>query len=202
MEMNDRIKYLRERSGLTQEELGEKLGVKKAAINKYETGKVENIKRATIEKLADIFEVSPSYIMGWETEVIPYKPTNQIPILGSVRAGVGGYVCEELIGYEEAHMPNCSSDTHFYLKVKGDSMEPKISEGNLALIKKQDDVESGELGIVLINGDEGVIKKIIKKDDSIELHSFNPYYPPRVFKGKELENVKIIGKVVMTLANW
>ncbi|CEO32943.1 helix-turn-helix domain-containing protein [Paraclostridium sordellii] len=66
MEMGELIKNLRIEKGLTQEELGNLLGLKKAAINKYENGRVENIKRSIIQKMAEIFDVSPAYLMGWE----------------------------------------------------------------------------------------------------------------------------------------
>ncbi len=68
MKMGDRIKYLREPMGMTQEELGEKLGVQKSAITKYENGVVENIKRSTIKNMARIFEVSPCYLLAFDNE--------------------------------------------------------------------------------------------------------------------------------------
>lgn len=66
MTVGERIKLLRTSSNMTQEELGEKLGVKKAAIQKYESGSIINLKMDTIELLSQIFDVSPSYIMGWD----------------------------------------------------------------------------------------------------------------------------------------
>lgn len=66
MEIGKRIKMLRNSIGLTQDELGEKLGVKKAAIQKYESGGIINLKIETINKLAEVFEVTPAYIMGWD----------------------------------------------------------------------------------------------------------------------------------------
>lgn len=126
----------------------------------------------------------------------------KLDIIGSVRAGVGGIAYEDNMGTEYAYTVNASKETHFYLKVKGDSMEPKISEGDLALVKKQSDVESGDLAIVLVNNEEGVIKKVIKKPTSIELHSFNPYYPTRVFAYEEMNSIKIIGKVIKIISSW
>lgn len=126
----------------------------------------------------------------------------KLDIIGSVRAGVGGIAYEDNMGTEYAYTVNASKETHFYLKVKGDSMEPKISEGDLALVKKQSDVESGDLAIVLVNNEEGVIKKVIKKPTSIELHSFNPYYPTRVFAYEEMNSIKIIGKVLKIISSW
>lgn len=61
-----RIKELRTLSGMSQEELGRRIGVQRAAVNKYEKGSVTNIPIAAVEKIANVFEVSPSYILGWE----------------------------------------------------------------------------------------------------------------------------------------
>lgn len=66
MQMHERLKALRESKGLTQEQVGEVLGVKKATINKYEQGEIQNIKRSNIKKLADLFGVSPTYLMCLE----------------------------------------------------------------------------------------------------------------------------------------
>lgn len=126
----------------------------------------------------------------------------ELDIIGTVRAGVGGIAQEDVIGHEYAYTVNATKETHFYLKVKGDSMEPKISEGDLALVLKQSDVDSGDLAIVLVGEEEGVIKKIVKKPNSIELHSFNPYYPTRVFVGKEMAYIKILGKVIKIISSW
>lgn len=90
----------------------------------------------------------------------------------------------------------------FYLRVVGDSMEPSITEGDLALIRKQDDVESGELAAVVINGEEGTLKRVIKKDGALILQAFNPAYPPRVFTGTDINTVRIAGKVIRTEKEW
>lgn len=126
----------------------------------------------------------------------------KLSIVGTVRAGVGGAAIEDEIGTEYAYIDNASKETHFYLKVKGDSMEPKISEGDLALVKRQSDVDSGNLAIVLVNGEEGVLKKVIKEPNLIKLVSFNPYYPDRKFEGKEMEKIKILGKVIKIISSW
>lgn len=211
-----RFKSLRKEKGYTQKELAEVFnkkydkGFSESAISQYENNK-RRPELNILESWAEFFDVSVDYLLCKtdnpksnlvDLEVESYTPTTKLPILGSVRAGVGGFAYEEQIGYEEAYMSNCDPETHFYLKVKGDSMEPRIKEGDLALVKRQSDVECGELAIVLVNEEEGVIKKVIKKENSIELHSFNLYYPPRVFEGKEMQNVKIIGKVLRTMSIW
>lgn len=203
IEIGNRLRILLEDNNMSQSELAKKMNTTTATISRYITGKRQP-KGEVVAKMASLLNTSSDYILTGETDLntTPYYPTPKLPILGSVRAGVGGFAYEEQIGYEEAYMSNCDPETHFYLKVKGDSMEPRIKEGDLALVKRQSDVECGELAIVLVDGEEGVIKKVIKKENSIELHSFNLYYPPRTFEGKEMARVKIMGKVLRTMSIW
>lgn len=126
----------------------------------------------------------------------------ELDIIGTVRAGVGGIAQEDVIGHEYAYTVNATKETHFYLKVKGNSMEPRIKEGDLALVRRQSDVDSDDLAIVLVDNEEGVLKKVVKKPNSIELKSFNPYYPTRVFAGKEMDSIKILGKVIKIISSW
>lgn len=86
---------------------------------------------------------------------------------------------------------------YFYLKVQDDSMKPKILRGDMALVKKQCDIDNGKLAIVCINGN-GIVKKVIKTENTIELHSFNEDYPTIIFSGVAIKDLKIIGKVIAT----
>lgn len=205
-DLQSRLKILRKEFNYTQKDMGRLLNITPSAYGFYEQGR--NTPTIDIlEKMANLFSVSIDYLMGNDDirlkNEVKIDSVVKVPVLGSVRAGVGGLAVEEVIGYEYAfNLPADASD-YFYLKVKGDSMEPKISEGDLALVKKQCDVESGELAIVLINGDEGVIKKVIKTENhTVELHSFNAYYPARIFSGAALQDLKIIGKVINTTKQW
>ena len=202
------IKELRTKHNLTQEELGAKLGVKKSAINKYENGSVENLKRSTIQKLSEIFNVSPIYIMGLEDTSIdwlsengtPAGEFNLLPIYGVVYAG-NGMLEEDILGYEIADH-QYTSEEHFYLQVKGDSMQPHINEGDLVLVRKQTSVDSGDVGIFAVDEEEGVVKKVIYDKAFIELHSFNPYYPVRRFADEDVLLVRVIGKVIESKRKW
>lgn len=205
-DLQSRLKILRKEFNYTQKDMGKLLDITPSAYGFYEQGR--NTPTIDIlEKMANLFSVSIDYLMGNDDirlkNEVKIDNVVKLPVLGSVRAGVGGLAVEEVIGYEYAfNIPTDASD-YFYLKVKGDSMEPKISEGDLALVKKQCDVESGELAIVLINGDEGVIKKVVKTENhTVELHSFNPYYPVRTFSGAALQDLTIIGKVINTTKQW
>lgn len=205
----DRLKSLRKFSNYTQKELGEKINVSGRVIGYYESNDRFPDKE-TLTNIADFFDVSIDYLLGRtnikkESEVvdkIEIDTIAKVPVIGTVRAGLGGIAEEELIGYEYVYNNLKAIKDCFYLKVKGDSMEPRIAEGDLALVQKQSDINSGDLAVVIVNGDEGVIKKVIKRENSIELHSFNPYYPIRIFRGEELEIVSIMGKVLETKRSW
>ena len=100
---------------------------------------------------------------------------------------------EELLGYAQAAY---DPETHFCLMAYGDSMAPKINDGATVIIHRQEDIESGEIAAVIVDGEEGTLKRVVKHDNSITLISINPAYEPRVFVGKEMNRVRIVGKAV------
>lgn len=200
MNMGERIKQLRQEKGLTQEELGKYLGVKKAAIMKYEKGNVKNIKRSAIEILSNLFDVSPSYLMCLEDSKLDKYGNTVVPIniLGVVKAGYDYLAEENIIGTVdvEGHLVGNGED-YFALKVKGDSMSPVFLEDDIVIIKKQNDCENNEFAVVIINGDEGTLKRVKKTDSSILLQPLNPAYEPLLFTKEEVLSipVSIIGVV-------
>ena len=134
-------------------------------------------------------------------ETLPYTPPRaQIPVIGSVRCGPGGLALEEPMGTEGADVAN--AEDYFYLRAEGDSMEPQVFAGDLVLVHKQPDVESGEVAVVVLNGDEGMLKKVIKKNGAVILQSYNPAHPPRVLIGDEISALRIAGKAVQLLRKW
>ena len=197
MNMGDRIRELRLQKGLTQEELGNYIGVKKSAIRKYEKGSITNLKKNSIEILANLFNVTPSYLMCMDSNDELNNAVISIPLLGTVKAGYNYLAQENIIGYE--NIDNVSNkDDYYALRVTGDSMEPLFSDGDVAIVHKQDDFESGNTCIILINGDEATVKKVVKVEDGIDLIAMNPYYPKQHFSSTDIRQkpVKIIGKVV------
>ena len=200
--VGDYIKSLRKSKGLTQEELGNMIGVKKAAVQKWESGMVQNLKRNTIKQLSDIFEVSPASFIDNDdpiesnATILPQEKIRMIPVYESVSAGFGAYADNYILEYiplfissdEEAHNTLC-------IKVQGNSMYPKIEDGDSIQVLKQDWCEPGQVAIVLIDGENAVVKKVEYDKSSITLLSFNPEYAPRVFKGAERDRLKILGIV-------
>lgn len=122
----------------------------------------------------------------------------QIPVLGEVAAGVPIFASENYIDYEVISNEMAKSGSCFGLKIKGDSMSPRIMEGDTVIVRQQDDAESGDIVIVLVNGDSATCKRLMKYQEGISLISFNPAYEPMTFTNKEIldKPVKIIGKVI------
>lgn len=200
MEFKDILRKLRTEKGLTLQQVADYVGLQKAAIYKYEHGLIVNPKRSLIEKLATLFQVSPSYLLGVTDEQHPQSVTSvRIPILGRVVAGIPLEAITDIEGYEEITPKMASLGEYFALKIRGHSMEPQILDNDVVICKCQSDVESGNIAIVLVNGDEATCKQIKKSPEGVTLIGFNPVvYPPHFYSNKEIETlpVNVIGKVV------
>ena len=198
----NRIKELRKEKGLKQTELAAILNVTQGALSSWETGRYD-IGNDDLKKLADFFDVSADYILGRDdiTKLSGYigkiVENKKIPIIGSVKCGQNGLAFEDIEGY--VNVDDDLTGEIFALRCKGDSMKfEDIKEGDIAIVRRQDDVECGELAVVIINGDEGTLKKVRKFEGGIILEAANPDYPPRIFTGEDLRKIKIVGKVLET----
>ena len=121
------------------------------------------------------------------------NPVAPVPLLGAVKAGYNYLAQENWIGTVdvETNLVGDGKD-YFALKVKGDSMAPVFIEGDIVIIKKQNDCESNEYAVVIINGDEGTLKKIKKTDNGIILQPLNPAYGPVMYTKEEMKTIPII----------
>ena len=208
MDIGEKMKNRRIELGLSLEAVGDIVGVGKSTVRKWENGFIKNMGRDKIALVAKALRVTPGYLMGWEDapavpglDTLPYTPPRaMVPIIGSVRCGSGGLALEEPQGYEGADVAN--AEDYFYLRATGDSMEPDVRAGDLVLIHKQPEVESGELAVVVVDGEEGMLKRVILKPGAVILQSSNPAYPPRVFIGDEAQLVRIAGKAVQSIRKW
>lgn len=216
MTMYERIKMLREKYGMSQQELAEKVGFKTAsAVNKIELG-LRDLNQTKIMAFAKALHTTPAYLMGWDDIAVTDEEygkmvraaggvnAKKIPVLGKVVAGIPIDAVEEILDYEEISPEMARQGDFFALQVKGDSMEPKFSDGDVVIVRKQEDVDSGDIAIVLVNGDEATIKKLQKFDGGINLVPSNQSYPVLTYSYKDIEQlpVRVIGKVVELRAKF
>ncbi|MBQ7794761.1 MAG: helix-turn-helix domain-containing protein [Clostridia bacterium] len=198
------IAQKRREKGLTLDEVGARVGVTKSTIQRYEAGLIGTPKQAVLESIARTLSIEPSILTGKKTSVPAnaelYYPNEQkiaVPILGKVSAGAGAYAdSNNILGYimEERSRLTASED-YAYLLVQGDSMYPEFKDGDKVLIQCTPSAESGDYAVVMVDDDNGVVKKIEIGTDYITLHSVNPMYPPRKFEGKDMLRIRIFGIV-------
>lgn len=201
--MNRRIKERRLALNLTQEELAQRLGLQKSAIAKYESGRVENIKRSVLAKMAEILECSPTYLMGWDDEqpsipsypnVFPLQRT-RIPLLGEIACGEPIF-CNE--GRESYIAAGTDIKADFCLKARGDSMTgARILDGDIVFIQRDVPIEDGQIYAVVID-DEATLKRVYydAEDHMLQLVAENPAYKPLIYTGEKLDHVHILGKAI------
>lgn len=197
MNIGNYIKKLRTESGFSQEELGRMLGVQRAAVQKWECGTVKNLKRDTIKKLSEIFNVPPSSFIDTEymtyDNVIAFPKMNHIPLIGTIACGTPILATENLDG--EVTVPE-DIDADFALRCKGDSMiDARIHNGDIVYIRQQPTVENGEIAAVLID-EEATLKRVYLSENTITLVACNSKYQPFVFTGEQLNQIRILGKAV------
>lgn len=190
------LKKLRQDNNMTQDELAKKIDTSRSNIANYENGK--NMPSVDIlEKLSKLFDCTTDYLLGKSDNRNSDVPISKIPVLGTVKAGYDWLAEENIVDYItlKENIPNVGE--YYALRITGDSMLPLLAEGDLVIVHDQDDVESGQTAVVLINGEEATVKKVIKTKDGIELHAMNPYYPAKKFTFEDMQKipVKIIGRV-------
>lgn len=199
-----KLKKLRENRGMTQAELGKALDISPSAIGMYEQGRrIPDI--STLKKISSFFSVSVDYLIenNLQNDANKTPPSSgkgiRIPVLGRVVAGIPIEAVEEIIDYEEITPELAATGEFFALKIRGHSMEPRMMEGDVVIVRKQEDVESGDVAIVLVNGNEATVKRVKKQEEGITLIATNTsVYEPHFYSNKEIKNlpVQILGKVV------
>lgn len=203
----DRLKQARKAKKYSQAEISRLLGVTQQAVGKWETGR-STPDPQTVAKLAEILDTTGDMLLGLQDRNAPvghnaFSPYTEclIPVVGTVRAGYGALAFEEDYGNEYASVKD--PQNYFYLVVKGDSMEPRISDGDLALVHRQSTLDNGDLGVMVYGADgEGTLKRYVQRGNAVVLQPFNPAYDELVIKGEELDHLYIAGKVVETKAKW
>lgn len=202
---------LRNEKKYSQETMAKELSVSKSTIAMWETGK-RLPSPELYEQIADYFNVDIDYLYGRTNIRKKFHYDNQgneyvltglskgvtINVLGRVAAGIPIEAIENIIDTEEISEQLASTGEFFGLQIHGDSMEPRMYENDVVIVRKQDDAESGDIVIAMVNGNDATCKRLMKYAGSIALLSLNPKYEPMMFTEKDIEDkpVRIIGKVV------
>ena len=203
IELANRLRSKRLENNLSLQYVAEKLGVSKVTVSRYETLYITNIPSDKIEGMAKLYNTTPAFLMGWETKEeksnlnIDTINTDyiMIPLYESISAGYGASN-SEFIEMIPVFGLKKNGTTYFAVKVEGDSMEPKIPNGSTIIIKKDIQIENGEIGAFNLNDENFVKQKKLVKDRLI-LHSFNLAYDDKLVG--EFDDYKEYGKVVKVM---
>lgn len=199
MEIKDKIKQRRLALGLTLEEVATRVGVAKSTVKKWESGQIASMRQTKIAALAETLGVQPTFFI-YEDEatpapnVLPIKK-KRFPLLGKIACGEPIFADEERESYVDA---GTEINADFCLKCAGDSMiGARILNGDIVFIRRQDMVENGEIAAVVID-DEATLKRVFYDPEKgkMVLQAENPSFPPLVYVGDELNEIRILGKAV------
>lgn len=204
----DMLTSLRKQEGLSQKELAGKTGLTRSAIGMYETGKREP-DFETLEIFADFFNVNMDTLLGKAESAAPDPkdlPSNafsidlsschRIPILGRISAGLPLYAEEHIEGYTLTDLNGGAE--YFGLRVSGDSMNAlRINEGDIIIVRRQEEVEQGEVAVVLVDGEDATVKRFYSSDTTVTLmpQSTNPEHKPQMYDLSKTP-IRVLGKVV------
>ena len=204
----NRLKTALELSQMKQRDLCAATGIPKSAMSQYLSGNFEP-KSDRLEKLAAALNVSEAWLMGYDTSPervftddsksftvsgAPYL--RSLPLYESVSAGFGASADDRPVGRIHACMrSDAEAESTLFIRVVGNSMYPKIEDGDIIQVRRQSSVDSGSIAVVLLDGEEGLVKKTEYGDGFIRLVSLNPEYAPRLFEGSETERIRVVGLV-------
>lgn len=188
------ITALRKEKKLTQARLAELCGVHQTAVSQWEKGRTMP-DAESLKTLSEVLGASVDTILGTSA---PAPKGVRIPVVGYVRAGSPLEAIENDMGYEEIPVQLAATGEFFALYIRGNSMEPRFYEGDIVIVRKQPDVDSGDIAVVLVNSMDATVKKLIKNGTGISLVPFNPDYSVMDFSAEDISRlpVSVIGKVV------
>jgi repressor LexA len=205
MTVADNLKNERKKSGLSQKEFADKLGMNARTYASYERGE-RDISTAVLLSICKALDISSDILLGTNSPAqepqikkIPYSEADcsRVPLIGRVAAGYSCLAEENISEYilTDSDILKDGYD-YFWLKVKGDSMEPTLLEGDLVLVRAQNVLETPCLAVVTVDQEDGLVKYVDIDTHKITLNSVNPCYPPRIFADKEMNRVSVVGQVV------
>ena len=201
--MAKNIRYYMDKHSVSQTEICNTLGIKMPTFSDWVNAKTYP-RIDKIELMANYFGISKADLVEEHTAQSTNSNAVTIKVLGRVAAGLPIEAVENIIDTEEISEELSKTGEFFGLQIHGNSMEPKFSEGDVVIVRKQEDAESGDIVIATVNGTDATCKRLRKYRDGIELISTNPSYEPMFFSAEEIEQkpVRIIGRVVELRAKF
>ncbi len=200
--VGERLKIARERSGKTLEVAGNKVGVHKSTVLRWENGETEKIKVPILDTLAQFYNVNPAWLMGYdvsiEREINSEHSFNSatVQVYGTIPAGIPMECIEDILDTEEIPLDWLNGGKQFFgLKIKGTSMSPSYLDGDTIILEKVEDCENGQDCVIMVNGNDGTFKRVFKSENGIILQPLNPEFQPMIYSNEQIENlpIKIIG---------
>lgn len=201
--IDKKLKYLRQKLGISQANVAKQVFISQQAYAKYENGKAYPSNEVLL-RLCELFGVSADYILGNTVHDASVHHATRIPVYGNVAAGIPIEAITDIDDYEEIDSALSEAGEYLALRIHGSSMEPKMSEGDVVIVHLQDDVDSGDIAVVLVNGNDATCKKIKKTPEGVMLISLNPAYEPMFYSNEQITALplRILGRVVELRAKF
>ena len=194
---------LRKDNKMTQDEIAKILNIDRSNYAKLESKNTSTISSDTLHKLATFYNVSVDYLLKNNKDYVE-KTGFKIPVLGSIPAGIPVEAIEDIVDYEEISSSLAKTGEFFGLKVKGTSMQPRIMNNDVVIVRKQPTAESGDVCVVMVNGYEATLKEIKITENGITLIPYNTEFSQMVYTNEDIEKmpIRIVGKVVELRAKF
>lgn len=194
--LGERLKLVRENSGYSQLKVSEILSISNKALSRYETNASEPDSN-TLALLAGLYHVSTDFLLGINENRSTSKAL-RIPVLGVIPAGIPIEAIEDIVDYEELHPDAAKGDRKFFgLRVKGDSMSPEIQSGSTVIVRQQSTCDSGDVCVVMVDGQDATLKRVRLDPEGIYLVPANGSYPTDFYSNEKIKKlpVRILGVV-------
>lgn len=204
-----KLKERRLELNYTLQDVADKMGLTRATIQKYESGLIKGVDTTTLERLANVLQTTPAYLMGWEenSDMLHNFMQPEIteecvsfPVIGEIAAGYDHEAIEcwsdDTVEIPCSYLKGRDQSEFFVLKVKGDSMYPLYHDGDKVLILRQTVLNySGEIGAVMYDETMATLKKVeyAEGEDWVRLVPINPAHPPKTIEGSDLETFRVLG---------
>lgn len=203
MDTVDRIFALLEMKDIEQKAFASEIGTTSSRVSEWKKRNSQSYQKY-LPKIAEVLDTTVDYLLTGEVPKLNATKGVVIPVLGNVAAGIPLEAIEDIVDYEEIDRAMAAEGDHFGLRIKGSSMEPRMREGDVVIVRKQTHANTGDTVVVIVNGQDATVKRLKKEPDGITLLPNNPAYDPMYFSCAEVERlpVTILGRVVELRAKF